>query len=52
MLADPVAIDVDDLGRVYVTRTNRQKHSEFDIRQHPDWMIESVVLRTVVHRDA
>lgn len=50
MLADPVAIDVDDLGRVYVTRTNRQKHSEFDIRGHPDWMIESVGLRTVEDR--
>jgi putative membrane-bound dehydrogenase-like protein len=50
MLADPVAIDVDDFGRVYVTRTNRQKHSEFDIRGHPDWMVESIGLRTVEDR--
>jgi putative membrane-bound dehydrogenase-like protein len=50
MLADPVAIDVDDEGRVYVTRTNRQKHSEFDIRNHPDWMIRSIGFRTVEDR--
>jgi putative membrane-bound dehydrogenase-like protein len=50
MLADPVAIDVDDHGRVYITRTNRQKHSEFDIRNHPDWMIRSIGFRTVEDR--
>ena len=37
---DPVALDVDDQGRVYMTRTNRQKHSEFDIRGHVDWMTD------------
>ncbi|HNR74949.1 MAG TPA: hypothetical protein PKM03_12015, partial [Cyclobacteriaceae bacterium] len=29
LVADPVSIDIDDLGRIYYTRTNRQKNSEF-----------------------
>ena len=37
LVADPVAVDVDDYGNVYYTRTNRQKNSEFDIRGHQDW---------------
>ena len=36
---DPVAMDIDRQGRVYLTRTHRQKNSEFDIRGHVDWMI-------------
>ena len=32
---DPVAISIDDKGRVYLNRTNRQKNSEFDIRGSP-----------------
>ncbi|WP_373513478.1 hypothetical protein, partial [Persicitalea sp.] len=31
---DPIAMSIDDKGRVYLTRTNRQKNSEFDIRGH------------------
>ncbi|MCB0842731.1 MAG: heme-binding protein, partial [Bacteroidetes bacterium] len=49
---DPVALDVDDQGRVYLTRTNRQKHSEFDIRGHVDWMTASISLKTVEDRRA
>ena len=30
LVADPVSIDIDDQGRIYYTRTNRQKNSEFD----------------------
>ena len=44
---DPVALTVDNLGRVYITRTNRQKNSEFDIRGHRDWMTPSIALQTV-----
>ncbi|MBL7813598.1 MAG: HEAT repeat domain-containing protein [Saprospiraceae bacterium] len=49
---DPVAMDIDDWGRVYLTRTNRQKNSEFDIRGHRDWMTESISLKTVEERQA
>lgn len=49
---DPVAMSVDDKGRVYLTRTNRQKHSEFDIRGHRDWMTASISLQTVEERQA
>jgi quinoprotein glucose dehydrogenase len=49
---DPVAMSIDNLGRVYITRTNRQKNSEFDIRGHRDWMTESISLQTVEDRRA
>src|ERR1041385_4231497 len=42
LVADPVSIDIDDDGKLYYTRTNRQKNSEFDIRGHQDWEIESI----------
>src|SRR4030095_2634278 len=29
---DPAAMSIDAAGNVYLTRTNRQKNSEFDIR--------------------
>lgn len=44
---DPVAMDIDDQGAVYLARTNRQKNSEFDIRGHRDWMTESIGLQSV-----
>ncbi|MHA4736391.1 PVC-type heme-binding CxxCH protein [Dyadobacter sp. MSC1_007] len=47
---DPVAIAMDDAGRVYLNRTNRQKNSEFDIRGHRNWMTESIGLQTVEDR--
>ena len=47
---DPVAISVDDLGRVYLNRTNRQKNSEFDIRGHRNWMTQSIAMQTVEDR--
>jgi hypothetical protein len=49
---DPVAMDIDDQGRIYVTRTNRQKNSEFDIRGHRDWMTASIALQSVEDRRA
>jgi len=52
LVADPVAIDVDDYGKLYYTRTNRQKHSEFDIRSHQDWEIESIQLKTIEEKRA
>lgn len=49
---DPIAMSIDDEGRVYLTRTNRQKNSEFDIRGHRDWMIPSISLQSVDDRRA
>ena len=49
---DPIAMDIDDKGRIYLTRTNRQKNSEFDIRGHRDWMTPSISLQSVEERRA
>ena len=49
---DPIAMDIDTKGRIYLTRTNRQKNSEFDIRGHRDWMTPSISLQTVADRRA
>lgn len=46
LVSDAVGIDVDDQGRVYVSITERRRNSEIDIRNHTDWMIESVILET------
>jgi len=50
LLADPIALRIDQQGRVYISRTNRQKDSEFDIRGHRDWMTASISLQTVEDR--
>jgi len=52
LIADPIAIDIDDKGRLFYTRTNRQKNSEFDIRAHQDWEIPSIGLQSVEDRRA
>ncbi|GIL21523.1 MAG: glucose dehydrogenase [Bacteroidota bacterium] len=52
LVADPVSIDIDDLGRIYYTRTNRQKNSEFDIRGHQEWEIGSIALQTIEDKRA
>lgn len=52
LVADPISLHVDFQGRVYITRTNRQKNSEFDIRGHRDWMTESISFETVEDRRA
>ncbi|MCE6990934.1 HEAT repeat domain-containing protein [Dyadobacter sp. CY323] len=49
---DPVAIAMDDMGNVYLNRTNRQKNSEFDIRGYRNWMTASIGLQTVEDRRA
>jgi quinoprotein glucose dehydrogenase len=50
LLADPIAIDVDDHGRVYVTQTTRRRSPDLDIRQHREWMTPSLAFRTVDDR--
>lgn len=49
---DPVAMSIDDAGRVYLTRTVRQKNSEFDIRGYRQWMTSSIALQSVEDRRA
>jgi hypothetical protein len=48
----PIAIDIDDFGKLYYTTTDRQKNSEFDIRGHRDWEIPSIQLQSVEDRRA
>ncbi|MFH5886414.1 HEAT repeat domain-containing protein [Halalkalibaculum sp. DA3122] len=50
LLGDPVALDVDHDGTVWVTNTARRRTSEIDIRGHRNWMIESLTLETVEER--
>ncbi|GAB2519131.1 HEAT repeat domain-containing protein [Spirosoma aerophilum] len=52
LVADPIGIDIDDNGRLFYNRTNRQKNSEFDIRGHQDWEIESNRLQSVEDKRA
>ncbi len=49
---DPIAMQIDDQGSIYLTRTNRQKNSEFDIRGYQHWMTRSISLQTVEERRA
>ena len=49
---DPICMSIEDFGRIYLTRSNRQKNSEFDIRGHRDWMTESISFKTVEDRRA
>ena len=49
---DPVAMSIDDYGDIYLTRTNRQKNSEFDIRGFRHWMTPSISLQSVEDRRA
>ncbi|MCK7555473.1 hypothetical protein MKQ70_10830 [Chitinophaga sedimenti] len=52
LVISPIAIDIDDKGRLYYTTTTRQNNSEFDIRGHRDWEIPSISLQTVEDRRA
>ncbi|MFC3198725.1 HEAT repeat domain-containing protein [Parapedobacter deserti] len=50
LVISPIAIHIDDHGRLFYTTTDRQKNSEFDIRGHRDWEIRSISLQTVEDR--
>ncbi len=49
---DPIAMDIDAQGRIFFTRTNRQKNSEFDIRGYRHWMTASNSFESVADRKA
>ncbi|WP_114750459.1 HEAT repeat domain-containing protein [Pleomorphovibrio marinus] len=50
LVADPISMRFDDSGRIFYSRTNRRKISEFDIRSHQDWEIASIGFQTVEDR--
>ena len=52
LVISPIAIDIDDMGKLYYTTTNRQNNSEFDIRGHQDWEIPSIQLQTIEDKRA
>ena len=47
---DPIALSVDQQGRVYLSATNRRRSGEIDIRGHRDWMTASIALQSVEDR--
>ena len=49
---DPVAISVDDQGRVFVTQTRRRKIQDLDIRQHREWVPNDLSLTSVDAKQA
>jgi hypothetical protein len=52
LVANPAGFAIDNLGRVYFTNTTRSFQAELDIREHPDWMVESITFETVDDRRA
>ncbi|MFT5386669.1 MAG: quinoprotein glucose dehydrogenase, partial [Saprospiraceae bacterium] len=52
LVSDPVAISIDENGRIYYTLGSRLLNSEFDIRGHRDWMTASISFQTVEDRRA
>jgi len=52
LVADPVSINIDNQGRLYYTRTIRQKDAELDIRFHEEWEIPSLQMINVEDKRA
>jgi quinoprotein glucose dehydrogenase len=50
MLANPVAISIDERGRIYVAETYRQKHGAEDNREHGHWLDDDLAAMTVEDR--
>ncbi|MCW9707543.1 DUF7133 domain-containing protein [Fodinibius salsisoli] len=50
LILDPVGLDIDNKGRLFVTNTTRSWSSEFDIRDHRDWMDTEMAFTTVEDR--
>ncbi len=45
LIQDPVAIDVANTGEILVTRSSRTM-GLLDIRQHPDWRLDALAMKT------
>jgi len=52
LVADPIGIGFDELGRLYVTSTTRTNRAEIDIRGHQDWMVSSITFKDVEDKRA
>jgi putative heme-binding domain-containing protein len=52
LMGDPIALDIDDQGRVLITVTNRRYTAEVDVRDHPDWQIPTLRFANVDDRAA
>ena len=52
LLANPVAIDVDHRGRLFVCETFRQQHGVEDNRYHMDWLRDDLAAESVADRAA
>ena len=50
LVTDPIAISIDDQGRLFYTHANRLTNSEFDIRGHKNWMAATLSFKTVEDR--
>jgi putative membrane-bound dehydrogenase-like protein len=50
LVQDPIAISIDNAGKIYYTQATRQNNSEFDIRGHRNWMTASISFQTVEDR--
>jgi quinoprotein glucose dehydrogenase len=51
-LANPVALWVDDRGRVFVAETHRYNTSALYVKQHSHWFFDDLACRTVEDREA
>jgi quinoprotein glucose dehydrogenase len=47
---NPVALSIDERGRVFVVESDRRRSSVFDIRGHKDWLEKDLSFRTVQDR--
>jgi quinoprotein glucose dehydrogenase len=47
---NPVALSVDEDGRVFVVESDRRRSSVFDIRGHKDWLDADLSFRTIRER--
>lgn len=52
LIHDPIAISIDNEGKIYYTSASRQENSEFDIRGHRNWMTASISFETPEDRRA
>ncbi len=52
MLANPVAFDFDEKGRLFVSETHRYRTSVLDIRSYMDMLEDDMALRSIEERTA
>src|SRR5699024_6717101 len=50
LLADPIGLDITNTGEAFVSATSRRSSSKPDIRDHQDWMEESLSWTSVKER--